>query len=838
MNTSCALSFSPAHSPLRDPLACRANKASSIVSLLLLLACLLAAASAGAQKTQIYQWKSVNIQGMGWVTGMVIQPMPPYDVYVRTDVGGSYRFDRAAQRWIPLVDSLQTQAGVGTESIAIDASNAERVYTVIDRTRAVVNGKYKFAAEVMLSEDRGAHWRGTGLVEKNVYEGSNDDYRVETGERLAVDPANPSIVYFASRRNGLWTGVRQTGASYHWSQVDGGLPAVAHDPAGDTFVLFAPGSRHGAATRTIYVGVHGSGVWRSTDAGESWTNIGGAENPCRGTVASDGTLYVSFGTTRPGSGSVKKYQNSTWTDITPGDKHEPYTGINVDQSNPAIVMVGRGEMVWRSTSGGSAWTSQKMLMHKFDPFTPGSNPSAPGYYLSTTDGASGGVSTVMIDPANPRHAWWINGWGVARTDDVTAAQPFWAWKMENLEELCAVMVRVPPQPKSKGGADLVTMAMDTIGFRHEDRDKVPESKINPEGVPYNPAPGLAWQVKMFGGTAMPVPWPHVSMGSSLDYSYYHPDSMAFVGEIEWQPWPVYGFSSDGGRSWKAFAAMPKEEFWDHGQQKSAVPIGGQIAMSSANPLNFIWAPTWGSLDGVVGNAAHAPWPHYTLDGGASWQLCKLAHPPAKPASADAEDDEKAHYDALPRARQNSISPWVSTNILAADRNDPTGKRFYYLAGASFYFSADGGASWKENSQTGFPADGVKVTVLSNPTKTGDVWVAFGRDRDVVNGTKLFHSTDGGATFTTLQGVKAADRIAFGRGERDDLPYLYMLGQLDADQREAIYKSEDMGQSWIRLTDPDLLPMMDVAQMEGDMREKDLLYLALDGRGFLYGRPAQ
>ena len=279
MNTSCALSFSPAHSPLRDPLACRANKASSIVSLLLLLACLLAAASAGAQKTQIYQWKSVNIQGMGWVTGMVIQPMPPYDVYVRTDVGGSYRFDRAAQRWIPLVDSLQTQAGVGTESIAIDASNAERVYTVIDRTRAVVNGKYKFAAEVMLSEDRGAHWRGTGLVEKNVYEGSNDDYRVETGERLAVDPANPSIVYFASRRNGLWTGVRQTGASYHWSQVDGGLPAVAHDPAGDTFVLFAPGSRHGAATRTIYVGVHGSGVWRSTDAGESWTNIGGAENP-------------------------------------------------------------------------------------------------------------------------------------------------------------------------------------------------------------------------------------------------------------------------------------------------------------------------------------------------------------------------------------------------------------------------------------------------------------------------------------------------------------------------------------------------------------------------------
>jgi hypothetical protein len=33
-------------------------------------------------------------------------------------------------------------------------------------------------------------------------------------------------------------------------------------------------------------------------------------------------------------------------------------------------------------------------------------------------------------------------------------------------------------------------------------------------------------------------------------------------------------------------------------------------------------------------------------------------------------------------------------------------------------------------------------------------------------------------------------------------------------------------------------MMDVVQMEGDMRTKNLLYLTLDGRGFMYGTPAQ
>ena len=33
-------------------------------------------------------------------------------------------------------------------------------------------------------------------------------------------------------------------------------------------------------------------------------------------------------------------------------------------------------------------------------------------------------------------------------------------------------------------------------------------------------------------------------------------------------------------------------------------------------------------------------------------------------------------------------------------------------------------------------------------------------------------------------------------------------------------------------------MMDVVQMEGDMRTRDLLYLALDGRGVMYGVPSK
>jgi hypothetical protein len=158
-------------------------------------------------------------------------------------------------------------------------------------------------------------------------------------------------------------------------------------------------------------------------------------------------------------------------------------------------------------------------------------------------------------------------------------------------------------------------------------------------------------------------------------------------------------------------------------------------------------------------------------------------------------------------------------------------------GSTFYTSRDGGLTWDENRNTGFPADRVHMTVLSNPAKTGDVWVAFGRG-DHVKGTRLFHSSDGGKTFSTISGVEFCDKIAFGRGNDAKIPFLYMLGRLEGQNYDAIFKSEDLGANWIRLTDPDETPMLDAAQMEGDMRTKDLLYLALDGRGFMYGTPSQ
>ena len=809
--------------------------------LLTLVACL--APAARAETVQLFQWKNVNIQGMGYVTGLVVQPSAPFDVYIRTDVGGAYRFDRGSSSWVPLLDGIATQGGIGTESVAIDPGNPARAYVVIPGVNSIVANEYQYTAEVMVSENRGLTWRATGLAQYGVYIGANDDYRVESGERLAVDPNNSNVLYFASRRNGLWKGLRQPNAQYTWAPVSGGLPPSTTNPATDaagyTFVLYDSRTTVNGVSQTIYTGVHGISVWRSADGGQTWTSLGGSSNPVRGVVASDGTLYVSCGVTSPGAGNVARYSNGQWTDITPGDNSAPYTGITADPSNPATVMVGRDSSVWRSTNAGASWSRQAMVMNAPNPLDSGSNPSAPGYYISTA-GASGGMAALFIDPSNDQQVWWTNGWGVALTANVTASPPLWAWQMQNLEELVGVMVRVPPKPKSAGGADVISMAEDMVGFRHADRDQVPASKISPSGVPFDPNPSFSWQTGKYGGTTYPVPWPNVSMGASLDYSFYQPDNLAFVGNGEWQAWSLYGSSSDNGATWTAFAAVPSEQLWSGGVQQLSTPVSGQIAMSSANPLNMIWAPAWGTFDGGfdTANAANAPWPHYTTDGGKTWNLCKLANPPAKPDPYDPQNNDDVHYDSLPKSWAIGISPYVTSNIVSADRNDLNGKTFYYWDNSLFYYSTDGGATWTTSAATGFPSYITNVTIASNPAVYGDVWMAFARDGCCgtadVNGNPLYHSTDGGKTFHTVAGIDICDKVAFGLGNSLQTPFIYILGRIAGATRDAIYKSADGGQTWIRITNPDTQAMLNVAQMEGDMRTPNLLYLAVAGRGIWYG----
>jgi BNR/Asp-box repeat len=710
-----------------------------------------------------FSWQSVNMQGMGYVTGMVIHPLAPNDIYIRTDVGGAYRFDRTNQYWIPLLDHygrLESEI-YGVESIAVDPTDANTAYIAAAHGRTITGSNVFTPAEVLVSHDRGTTWADTGLAPQGLYIGANDAYRGTTGERLAVDPNQPGVIYFATRQNGLWRGTATASPPLKiWSLVGGGMPASATSP-GTTFVLFDPSSgvTNTGATRKIYAGVYGSGVWGSTDGGVSWSLIGGNSNPVRAAMASDGTLFVSYGEDEGGTtGGVGRYKNGQWTDITPQGTSRSYSGISSDPTNPQVLVaaVNGGIQIFRSLDQGNSWNAVAF----------GSFSYQPQYYPS---GAGGwGNAALVIDPASPTRMWQTNGYGVIETDDITASRTTWIWQMTNLEELVVQKIKAPPVVMVPGtnqpGADLISAVADMVGFRHTSRDIIPRATTDS--------------------------FLYVAQATGITYCASQPRNAAFVGWDETNASaPMSGITSDDGLTWKHIPS-------------TSPGTGGRIAMASDNPLDMVWAPY---------NAT----PQYTQDGGTTWRV--------------------ATYNSAPLpASWQLINPRWSGDVLAPDL--VVSGTFYYFDNGNFYYSSDGGATWTLRN-TSWPVDPhwvLDVSIVPNPAKAGDVWMAFAPDSNQTWTYPLLHSTDGGQTFSVVSTIASANYVAFGKGVTATTPALYVHGQVPGATADAIYQSRDMGATWTQISDPALMQFGEINALEGDMRIQDLVYVANGGRGIFYG----
>ncbi|MDX2097074.1 MAG: sialidase family protein, partial [Leptolyngbyaceae cyanobacterium bins.59] len=189
---------------------------------------------------------------------------------------------------------------------------------------------------------------------------------------------------------------------------------------------------------------------------------------------------------------------------------------------------------------------------------------------------------------------------------------------------------------------------------------------------------------------------------------------------------------------------------------------------------------------------------------------------------------------LPTAWANSISPWVTPFILAADRAAAKGKTFYYFDGWTFYISQDGGQTWQRGATTGLPQWFVQPAIVPNPLRSGDIWMTFARNGDGVQRNKLYRSMDGGKTFQAIKTVDSAEAITFGKGASPQTPSLYLFGRIGGAKQDAIYKSDDLAQTWQRISNPTEQQFPGLLMMEGDMRTANLVYVSLGGRGIMVG----
>lgn len=191
--------------------------------------------------TVTYTYGNMPIPGGGYVTGFVFHPTTPNILYARTDIGGTYRYDFDAERWIPLSLHATHEDPVETFPIelALDSKHPNRLYMVCGRGGAeMTNGFFcisddygtTFTRRILPCSAHG-NWPGRG-----------------TGSRLVVDPNNSDIIYYASQRDGLFRSLNR-GESWEF------LPVHSTESRKNelkmSFVFVAPNSN------TIVVGTNG-----------------------------------------------------------------------------------------------------------------------------------------------------------------------------------------------------------------------------------------------------------------------------------------------------------------------------------------------------------------------------------------------------------------------------------------------------------------------------------------------------------------------------------------------------------------------------------------------------
>src|ERR1019366_2689380 len=177
----------------------------SIGKVLLVLAMGVMGSSARGQMAEPYVWKNVKVLAGGFVPGIVFSRVEKGLVYVRTDIGGCYRWDDGQKIWLPMTDFINEPNYFGGESIAPDPVDANVVY--------MAAGMYSpDKAAMFRSRDKGKTW---DIFPVSFRMGGNEDGR-GMGERLAIDPNETSVLYFASRYEGLW---KSTDSAATWQKV-------------------------------------------------------------------------------------------------------------------------------------------------------------------------------------------------------------------------------------------------------------------------------------------------------------------------------------------------------------------------------------------------------------------------------------------------------------------------------------------------------------------------------------------------------------------------------------------------------------------------------------------
>ena len=329
------------------------------------------------------KWRMIGPFRAGKVNGVAGLPGNPAVYYMGADGGGVWRTTDGGVTWKPIFDG-ESAPSIGALALAPSNPNIIYVGTGVN----TIYGDVTYGNGVYKSTNGGETWQHVGLEDSRHI------------ARILIDPRNPDIVLVAAMGHTFGPnderGVfRSTDGGKSWNKV-----LFKDNTTGAVDLCFEPGN-----PRVVYATLWhevwkpglkdqsigpGSGLYRSTDGGISWTQVTGGGLPAgdwgrTGVAVAPGMrgerVYLIVEAKEKKGGLYRSDDGGrTWKKTTEDKRITGYwymSEIFVDPKNPNAIYV-PSQNFYRSTDGGKNFTAIK--------------------------GAPGGddYHTMWIDPTNPQ----------------------------------------------------------------------------------------------------------------------------------------------------------------------------------------------------------------------------------------------------------------------------------------------------------------------------------------------------------------------------------------------------------------------------------------------------
>ncbi len=305
------------------------------------------------------RWRNVGMLRGGRSVAVTGSAARPDEYWMGTTGGGVFKTTDGGTSWTPMSDKY---FGGTIGAIAVAPSNPNIVY--VGGGEFPIRGNVSHGDGVYKTTDGGRTWRYMGLVETRHI------------AKIRIHPGNPDLVYVAAlgqvfspnAERGIYKSIDggETWRRVLFRNDSTGAVDLTMDP-NDPRILYAGLWQAGRTPWKLVSGGVGSGIFKSTDGGETWTeitrnpglpggligNIGISVSPVqRGRVwalieADSGGVFLSddAGATWTKVNSERKLRQRAWY----------YSRIYADTKDANTVYASNTSFQ-RSTDGGRTWT--------------------------------------------------------------------------------------------------------------------------------------------------------------------------------------------------------------------------------------------------------------------------------------------------------------------------------------------------------------------------------------------------------------------------------------------------------------------------------------------------